>query len=37
VRDERLRLVLMLVAGLLAALLGLLYLLGGGGTRPVGL
>jgi hypothetical protein len=36
VRDERLRLVLMLVAGVLAALLGLLYLLGGGTTRPLG-
>jgi hypothetical protein len=36
-RDERLRLVLMLVAGLLAAILGLLYLVGGGGARPPGL
>jgi hypothetical protein len=35
-RDERLRLVLMLAAGVLAAVLGLLYLVSGG-NRPPGL
>jgi hypothetical protein len=36
VREEQLRLVLMLVAGVVAALLGLLYLLSGN-SRPPGL
>jgi hypothetical protein len=36
VREEQLRLVLLLVAGVVAALLGLLYLLSGSG-RPPGL
>jgi hypothetical protein len=36
VREEQLRLVLLLVAGVVAALLGLLYLLLGSG-RPPGL
>jgi hypothetical protein len=36
VSDDRLRFVLMLVAGVLAAVLGLLYLVSGN-TRPPGL